>query len=238
HSIEQPTELQETTYVSAGATIAAGDPIPAVISVFAASSIHVGTPIAAGVSTTAGDFGFASEATVLIIKLLDSPPKDTSIPLDLETEEQDVPLRKSSRKKSITRRRILPSHSKSKSAALPFDEDDPEAEFKKYLRQVSDDYEPTEPVSLALVSDICMWEIIPTEFGLGEIHVITKADGTVKRFSTLWELMYWAGRANLMVLYGMVLDKYKIERATGSVGYPELEIICPSYYLCAGNKIW
>nr|GFA69663.1 hypothetical protein [Tanacetum cinerariifolium] len=108
----------------------------------------------------------------------------------------------------------LPSHSKSKSAALPFDEDDPEAEFKKYLRQVSDDYEPTEPVSLALVSDICMWEIIPTEFGLGEIHVITKADGTVKRFSTLWELMYWAGRANLMVLYGMVLDKYKIERAT------------------------
>nr|GEZ73593.1 hypothetical protein [Tanacetum cinerariifolium] len=26
--------------------------------------------------------------------------------------------------------------------------------------------------------------------------------------------MYWAGRANLMVLYGMVLDKYKIKRAT------------------------
>nr|GEZ91058.1 hypothetical protein [Tanacetum cinerariifolium] len=89
---------------------------------------------------------------------------------------------------SATRRRTLPSPSKSESAALPFNEDDPEAEFKKYLRQVSDDDEPAEPVSLALVSDIRTWEIIPTDFGLG--------------------------RADLMVLYGMVLDKYKVERAT------------------------
>nr|GEW55204.1 hypothetical protein [Tanacetum cinerariifolium] len=91
---------------------------------------------------------------------------------------------------------------------------DPEAEFKRYLRQASDDDEPAEPVSLALVSDITSWEIIPTEFGLGEIHVLTRADGTVKRFSTLRELMYWPGRADLMVLYGLVLDKYKTERAT------------------------
>nr|GEZ75633.1 hypothetical protein [Tanacetum cinerariifolium] len=179
HSTEQPAESQETTYVSAGATIAAGDPILGVTSVSAASSIPAGTPIAAGVSTTAGAFRSASEASVLIIEPLDSPPKDTSLPLDPKTEEQDVHLRKSSRKKSIARRRTLPSPSKSEYAALPFDEDNPEAEFKKYLRQVSDDDEPAEPVSLALVSDIC--------------------------------------RADLMVLYGMVSDKYKIERAT-SIG--------------------
>nr|GEZ07409.1 ribonuclease H-like domain-containing protein [Tanacetum cinerariifolium] len=184
----------ETTSVSAGATIAAGDPIPIVISVLAAFSVPAETPIAAGVSTTAGASGSTSEATVPIIQLLDSPPKDTSIPLDPKTEKHDVPLRKSLRKKSIARRRTLPSPSKSKSAALPFDEDDPEAKFKRYLRQVSNDDEPAEPVSLALVSDI---------------HT------TVKRFSTLMELMYWAGRADLMVLYGMVSDKYKIERATG-----------------------
>nr|GEZ70309.1 JmjC domain-containing protein [Tanacetum cinerariifolium] len=93
--------------------------------------------------------------------------------------------------------------------------DDPEADFKRYLRQASDDDEPTEPVSLALVSDITTWEIIPTEFGLGEIHVLTRADGTVKRFSTLRELMYWVGKADLMVLYGFISDKYKTERATG-----------------------
>nr|GFB45520.1 hypothetical protein [Tanacetum cinerariifolium] len=87
--------------------------------------------------------------------------------------------------------------------------------FKKYLRQVSDDDKPAEPVSLSLVFDIRMWEIILTEFGLGEIHVITRADGTVKRFSTLRELMHSVGRADLMVLYGMVSDKYKIKRATG-----------------------
>nr|GEX05446.1 hypothetical protein [Tanacetum cinerariifolium] len=53
----------------------------------------------------------------------------------------------------------------------------------------SDNDEPAEPIFLSLVSDICRWEIIPTEFGLG--------------------------RADLMVLYGMVSDKYKLERATG-----------------------
>nr|GEW11475.1 hypothetical protein [Tanacetum cinerariifolium] len=150
HSTTQPAELQETTYVFAGATITAGDPITAItsisasFSVSAAFSIPAATPIAAGVSTTVGASGSAN---------------------------------------------------------------DPEAEFKRYFRQASDDDEPAEPDSLALISDITKWEIIPIEFGCGEIHVITRADGTVKRFSTLRELMYWAGRADLMVLYGLVLDK-------------------------------
>nr|GEX01535.1 aminoacyl-tRNA synthetase, class 1a, anticodon-binding [Tanacetum cinerariifolium] len=178
HSTSQPAELQETTSVSAGATIAAGDPIPAItfvskgFSVSASSSIPAATPIAAGVSTTAGAFGSASEASVPVIELFDSPPKDTSLPLDPKTDDLDEPLRKSLRKKSIARKRTLPSPSKPKSAALHFDEDDPEAAFKR-------------------------------------------ADGTVKRFSTMRELMYWAGRADLMVLYGLVSDKYKTERATG-----------------------
>nr|GEX60385.1 JmjC domain-containing protein [Tanacetum cinerariifolium] len=187
HSTTQPAELQETTSVSAHA------------------------PIAAGAS------GSASEAYVPIIELLDSPPKDTSLPLDSKTGELNEPLRKSSRKKSIARKRSLPSPSKPKSDALLFDEDDLEAAFKMYLRQASNNDEPAKPISLALVSDITTWEIIPTEFGLGEMHVITRADGTVKRFSTLRELMYWAGRADLMVLYGLVLDKYKTKRAT-SIG--------------------
>nr|GEY19276.1 hypothetical protein [Tanacetum cinerariifolium] len=197
HSTEQSIELSETTSVSAGATIAAGDPISAipfvfaVPSVFAASSIPAETPIAASVSTTAGVF---ESAFVPIVDLLDSPPKATSLPLDPATAEQAIPLRKSSRKKSIARRSTLPRPSQSESAALPFDEDDPEAKFKKYLRPVSDDDEPAEPVSLSLVSDIRTWEIIPTEFGLG--------------------------RADLMVLYGMVSDKYKLERATaGDIMY-------------------
>nr|GFA08555.1 hypothetical protein [Tanacetum cinerariifolium] len=215
HSTTQPTELQETTSVFACVPIAAGDPIPTGFSVSAASSIPAATPITAGVSTTAGASGSASEASVPIIELLDSPPKDTSLPLDPETEEHDEPLRKSSRKKSIAKKRTLPSPSKPKSDALPFDEDDPEAAFKRYLRQASDDDEPAEPVSLALGSDITTWELIPTEFGLGEMYVITRAYGTVKWFSTLRELMYWAGRADLMVLYGLVLDKYKTERAIG-----------------------
>nr|GFB10355.1 hypothetical protein [Tanacetum cinerariifolium] len=62
-----------------------------------------------------------------------------------------------------------------KATSLPLDPET--AEQAKYLRQVSDDDEPAEPVSLSLVSDI--------------------------------------RRADLMVLYGMVLDKYKLERATG-----------------------
>nr|GEW25413.1 putative ribonuclease H-like domain-containing protein [Tanacetum cinerariifolium] len=230
HGTTQLAELQEPTSISAGATIAAGDPTPDVTSVFTASSIPVVTPIAAGVFTTAGASGSASEASVLIIKLLDFPPKDTSLPLDPKTEEQETTLRKSSRKKSIARRRTLPSAYKPKTDALPFDKDDPKAEFKSYLRQASDDDKPAEPISLALVSDITTWEIIHIEFGLSEIHVLTRANGTVKRFFTLRELMYWACRVDLMVLYGLVSDKYKTERATGSVADPELEILCPSYY--------
>nr|GFC08244.1 hypothetical protein [Tanacetum cinerariifolium] len=48
-----------------------------VFSIFAASFIHAATPITAGVSTTADASGSASEASVPIIELLDSPPKDT-----------------------------------------------------------------------------------------------------------------------------------------------------------------
>nr|GEV67218.1 putative ribonuclease H-like domain-containing protein [Tanacetum cinerariifolium] len=145
HDTKQPAELQDTTYVSAGATIAAGDPISAVPSVSAAFSIPAETPIPAGVSTTAG---VSKSASVPIIDLLDSPPKATSLPLDSAIAEQAVPLRKSTRKKSMAKRRTLPRPSQSESAALPFDEDDPEAKFKK-------------------------------------------ANGIVKRFSTLRELMHW-----------------------------------------------
>nr|GFB50643.1 hypothetical protein [Tanacetum cinerariifolium] len=59
-----------------------------------------------------------SAASVPIIDLLDSPPKATSLPLDPATAEQAVPLRKSSRKKSMARRRTLPRPSQSGSAAL------------------------------------------------------------------------------------------------------------------------
>nr|GFA15245.1 ribonuclease H-like domain-containing protein [Tanacetum cinerariifolium] len=156
-----------------------GDPISALTSVPVASFIPAATPIAAGVSTTAGAFGSASEASVPIIELLDSPPQDTSLPLDLKIEELDEPLRKSSRKKSIATKRTLPSPSKPKSDALPFDEDNPKTTFKRYLRQAFNDDEPAEPVSLALVSDITSWEIIPIEFRRGEIHVITRADELV-----------------------------------------------------------
>nr|GFC59781.1 hypothetical protein [Tanacetum cinerariifolium] len=57
----------ETTFVSAGATIAAGDPIPAVTSVSAVSSILAATPIAACVSTTAGASGSASRADLMVL---------------------------------------------------------------------------------------------------------------------------------------------------------------------------
>nr|GFB52787.1 hypothetical protein [Tanacetum cinerariifolium] len=112
YSTEQPAELQKTPFVSAGATIAIGDvnsavpSVSAVLSDSATSLVLAETPIAADVSTTIVASGFA---------------------------EQTVPLRKSSRKKSMARKRTLPSPSTSEYTALPFDEDDPEAEFKKYL---------------------------------------------------------------------------------------------------------
>nr|GFB41371.1 hypothetical protein [Tanacetum cinerariifolium] len=103
HSTEQSAELQETITVSAGATIAAGDPISAVPSIPAVPSVFAATFI----------------------------PAETPIAAGVSTTADAVPLRKSSRKKSMARRRTLPKPSQSETAALLFDEDDPEAEFKK-----------------------------------------------------------------------------------------------------------
>nr|GFB80103.1 hypothetical protein [Tanacetum cinerariifolium]GFB80159.1 hypothetical protein [Tanacetum cinerariifolium] len=50
-------------------------------------------------------------------------------------------------------------------------------------------------------------------------------------FSTLRELMYWAGRADLIVLYGLVSDKYKTKRATGSVADPERFYALPAIHV-------
>nr|GEV81951.1 hypothetical protein [Tanacetum cinerariifolium] len=108
HGTEQSAKLQDTTSVSAGDPISTVPFVSTVPSVSDASSILAKTPIAAGVSTTAGISKSAGEASVPIIDLLDSPPKATSLPLDPETAEHAVPLRKSSKKKSMARRRTLP----------------------------------------------------------------------------------------------------------------------------------
>nr|GFB33466.1 hypothetical protein [Tanacetum cinerariifolium] len=217
HNTEQSAELPDTTFVSAGATISAGDPISAVPSISAASSIPVKTLItavsplllvflnqhlflsltclittfvSAGATISAGD----PISAVPSISAASSIPVKTPIaavsPLLLVFLNQHLFL---SLTCLILLLRPLPYHWIRRQQNRPvccsfFDEDDPEAEFKKYLRQVFDDDEPAETVSLSLVADIRTWEIIPTEFGLGKIHVITRADGTVKRFSTSREL--------------------------------------------------
>nr|GFA70559.1 hypothetical protein [Tanacetum cinerariifolium] len=109
--------------------------------------------------------------TVTSVSVASSIPAATLIAAGVSTtaEEQDATLRKSSRKKSIARRRTLPSAYKPKSDALFFDEDDPEAEFKRYLRQASDDDEPAKPVSFALDQ----WQIWSWRFyALPAIHVL------------------------------------------------------------------
>nr|GEW40842.1 xylulose kinase-1 [Tanacetum cinerariifolium] len=67
--------------------------------------------------------------------------------------------------------RTLPSPSKSKSVALPFDEDDPKAKFNKHLRQVSDDDEPAEPDQWAIRS----WRF----YALLDIHVLETEAGDI-----------------------------------------------------------
>nr|GEX42560.1 xylulose kinase-1 [Tanacetum cinerariifolium] len=71
------------------------------------------------------------------VGVTEEPLRKSSLPLDPKTEELDEPLRISLRKKSIARKRTLPSPSKPKSDALPFDEDDPEAAFKSLLNQLN-----------------------------------------------------------------------------------------------------
>nr|GEX86992.1 hypothetical protein [Tanacetum cinerariifolium] len=207
HRTEQSAELLETTSVSAGATLIAGDPIFVVPFISAASSIPAETPIAAGVSIAVGVSESAGVASIPIIDLLDSPPKATSLPLDPAIAEHAVPLRKSLRKKYMARRRTLPRPSQSESAALPFDEEDPEAEFKKYLRPVSNDDEPAEPVSLSL-DDQDQWEIRSWRFyALLAIHVLETEAGDIMYMFVDKKYPILLATIQRMLTHGLEIDQ-------------------------------
>ncbi|GJS92639.1 hypothetical protein Tco_0799607 [Tanacetum coccineum] len=67
----------------------------------------------------------------------------------------------------------------------------------------------------AVGSDLAHWEVLSTDFGLGEIHLVRWADGSERRFTSLRDLLPYVGRSDLVILYGLVMTKYAASPASG-----------------------
>ncbi|GJV54654.1 reverse transcriptase domain-containing protein [Tanacetum coccineum] len=53
-----------------------------------------------------------------------------------------------------------------------------------HLQYASDEDVPSLDLSQAVGSDLAHWEVLSTDFGLGEIHLVRWADGSERRFTT------------------------------------------------------
>ncbi|GKB49019.1 hypothetical protein Tco_0899772 [Tanacetum coccineum] len=87
-------------------------------------------------------------------------------------------LRRSGRKKTFARKKTTSSATTPSLTYYYIEEGDPDAEYKQYLRYASDEDVPSVDFSQAVGSDLAHWEVLSTDFGLGEIHLVRWADGS------------------------------------------------------------
>ncbi|GKB49020.1 hypothetical protein Tco_0899773 [Tanacetum coccineum] len=157
-------------------------------------------------------------------------PADSSIPAEASISaefsipanavKEDIPsgttsLRRSGRKKTFTKKKATSSTTTPTLTYYYIEEGDPDAEYKQYLRYASDEDVPSVDLSQAVGSDLAHWEVLSTDFGLGEIHLVRWADGSERRFTTLRDLLPYVGRSDLVILYGLVMTKYADSPASG-----------------------
>ncbi|GJU18307.1 ribonuclease H-like domain-containing protein [Tanacetum coccineum] len=144
----------------------------------------------------------------------------TEASISADVVKEDIPsgtssLRRSGRKKTFTKKKATSSTTTPTLTYYYIEEGDPDAEYKQYLRYAPDEDVPSVDLSQAVGSDLAHWEVLSTDFGLGEIHLVRWADGSELRFTTLRDLLPYVGRSNLVILYGLVMTKYADSPASG-----------------------
>ncbi|GJU20145.1 hypothetical protein Tco_1153487, partial [Tanacetum coccineum] len=151
-------------------------------------------------------------------------PTDSSIlaeaSISTDVVKEDIPsgttsLRRSGRQKTFTKKKATSSTTTPTLTYYYIEEGDLDAEYKQYLRYASDEDVPSVDLSQAVGSDLAHWEVLSTDFGLGEIHLVRWADGSERRFTTLRDLLPYVGRSDLVILYGLVMTKYADSPASG-----------------------
>ncbi|GJT39096.1 hypothetical protein Tco_0938961 [Tanacetum coccineum] len=86
---------------------------------------------------------------------------------------------------------------------------------KEDVCQKEDHLQRHHTIPHAVGSDLAHWEVLSTDFGLGEIHLVRWADGSERRFTSLRDLLPYVGRSDLVILYGLVMTKYAASPASG-----------------------
>ncbi|GKD94362.1 hypothetical protein Tco_1374199 [Tanacetum coccineum] len=109
--------------------------------------------------------------------------------ISADAVKEDIPSgttspRRSGRKKTFTKKKATSSTTTPTLTYYYIEEGDPDAEYKQYLRYTSDEDVPSVDLSQAVGSDLAHWEVLSTDFGLGEIHLVRWADGSERRFTT------------------------------------------------------
>ncbi|GKC70441.1 hypothetical protein Tco_1116324, partial [Tanacetum coccineum] len=219
-SIPADSSISAESSIPADSSISAASSIPADSSISAASSIPADSSISAASSIPA-DSSISAASSIPAdssISAASSIPADSSISAD--AVQEDIPsgttsLRRSGRKKTFTKKKATSSTPTPTLTYYYIEEGDPDAEYKQYLRYASDEDVPSVDLSQAVGSDLAHWEVLSTDFGLGEIHLVRWADGSERRFTTLRDLLPYVGRSDLVILYGLVMTKYADSPASG-----------------------
>ncbi|PWA38809.1 hypothetical protein CTI12_AA498350 [Artemisia annua] len=106
----------------------------------------------------------------------------------------------------------------------------------EYIEVEEDDGEDHIP-HVPLVS----WEVHPVQYKDQDINVIHRADGSVKYFSFLSEILTFVDRQDLLKLYSWVTSFYKNKQPTGSGMYlkGDLTVLFDSnFHLSRGFDVW
>ncbi|PWA48188.1 Aminoacyl-tRNA synthetase, class 1a, anticodon-binding [Artemisia annua] len=168
----------------------------------------------------------AEAPTVVTTEASADVPADTSVPVSTPVKPEPDTTDASS---TATRRKTQGRKRPPTSLVTPLD-------ASEYIEVEEDDGEDPIP-HVPLVS----WEVHPVQYKDQDINVIHRADGSVKYFSFLSEILTFVDREDLLKLYSWVTSYYKNKQPTGSGMYlkGDLTVLFDSnFHLSRGFDVW
>ncbi|GJR28017.1 hypothetical protein Tco_1104249 [Tanacetum coccineum] len=133
------------------------------------------------------------------------------IRITMTSQQTASSLKKVGKKKLLGRKGVHTSQS-----TIPIEEGDPDAKHKLCIKYASDEDSASDydtPVHLYAVVD---WELLPT--GLGSINAIYRLDNSRKYFTSLREILHLVTKADLMIIYGRVIEVFFSSRIKNAEG--------------------
>nr|GEY32329.1 copia protein [Tanacetum cinerariifolium] len=188
--------------VPADQCVPADQGVPADTSILAVTGVSAEATIPADQRVSA-DQGVPADASILDDTCVSAKAATTTIPVNAQLDEDEPAeelssLRRSTRKKSVAKKRTTPP-----SSYIPFSTDDHDAAHRVHITFASDDSDDDDtPHPIITGVHLLDWQVVPS--GLGTIHTLLCHGGIRKTFTTLREILHMVDRQTLIRLYGFV----------------------------------